>query len=143
MTFSPPKQPPGSIENENPGGYLTASFQLTVDSGKWTVAVSPSGMNNYKSDEHGSPKNRRLKGIAVNFLSLRGAQRRGNPPVRSTMCRNAPCAVGAVALFGDNRSLLPFIRGIATSHGFLAMTALFQPAKHQFIEPLPRFTFCS
>ena len=62
------------------------------------------------------------------LLSLRGAKRRGNPPVRGEMFRIAPCVVGTAALFGGNRSLVPFIWGIATTsvRTGLAMTEFFQ-----------------
>ena len=50
---------------------------------------------------------------------------RGNPPVRWKMYRQLPYRAGIVAIFGGNRYLVPFIRGIATTsvRTGLAMTA--------------------
>ena len=39
---------------------------------------------------------------------------RGNPPVRGKIYRKAPGKVGVTAIFGGNRYLVPFNRGIAT-----------------------------
>ena len=56
-------------------------------------------------------------------------------------CTEKHPKTGGVAVFGGNRHPVPFNRGIATSHGFLAMTALSQCSKQQFIG-LPRFPAC-
>ena len=49
----------------------------------------------------------------------------GNPPVRGEMCRKAPGKTGIVSVFGGNRYLVPWGRGIATTsvRTGLAMTA--------------------
>ena len=39
---------------------------------------------------------------------------RGNPPVRGKMYRIVPERMGVAAIFGGNRYLVPFNRGIAT-----------------------------
>ena len=39
---------------------------------------------------------------------------RGNPPVRGGMYRKVPRRMGVTAIFGGNRYLAPFNRGIAT-----------------------------
>ena len=39
---------------------------------------------------------------------------RGNPPVRGEMYRKVPGRMGVAAIFGGNRYLVPFNRGIAT-----------------------------
>ena len=39
---------------------------------------------------------------------------RGNPPVRGKMYRKVPEKVGAATIFGSDRYLIPFNRGIAT-----------------------------
>ena len=39
---------------------------------------------------------------------------RGNPPVRGEMYRQLPYGAGNLAIFGGNRYLVPFNRGIAT-----------------------------
>ena len=53
---------------------------------------------------------------------------RGNPPVRGEMYRKVPGRTGVSAIFGGNRQLVPFNRGIATTslRTGLAMTALFR-----------------
>ena len=50
----------------------------------------------------------------------------GNPPDRGKMYRQLPYGAGNLAIFGDNRNLVPFNRGIATTsvRTGLAMTAL-------------------
>ena len=62
----------------------------------------------------------------------------GNPPVRGEMYRQLLYGAGNLAIFGDNRNLVPFNRGIATTsvRTGLAMTALF--FKQQFIVPSER-----
>ena len=59
----------------------------------------------------------------------------GNPPVRGEMYRIAPHKMGVSTIFGGNRYLAPFNRGIATTsvRTGLAMTGnLEQSDKHQF-----------
>ena len=54
--------------------------------------------------------------FAEYMLSLRASalKWRGNPPVRGEMYRKAPGRMGVSAIFGGNRYLTPFNRGIAT-----------------------------
>ena len=60
----------------------------------------------------------------------------GNPPVRGEMYRIAPHKMGVSTIFGGNRYLVPFNRGIAATsvRTGLAMTALY--FKHQFVVPI-------
>ena len=74
------------------------------------------------------------------LLSLRASalKWRGNPPVRGEMYRQLPYGAGNLAIFGDNRNLVPLNRGIATTsvRTGLAMTGIWrQPDKHQFTIP--------
>ena len=84
--------------------------------------------------EAGRTGNWCLAGCAQNYLSLRASalEWRGNPPVREAMYRQLPNRVGVVAIFGGNRYLVPFNRGIATTsvRTGLAMTGYFE-AKRQ------------
>ena len=60
---------------------------------------------------------------------------RGNPPVRGEMYRIVPESVEVATIFGGNRYLAPFYRGIATTsvRTGLAMTGnLERSDKHQF-----------
>ena len=76
---------------------------------------------------------------------------RGNPSVRREMYRIVPERVGIATIFGGNRHLVPFNRGIATTsvRTGLAMTAFFQTSIFlpdrsgwAFTENLPRFLKC-
>ena len=73
------------------------------------------------------------------YLSLRSkcAHWCGNPPVRAEMFRKLPRRLGFTAIFGGNRYLVPFIRGIATTWSRNDRYFWVQRAKHQFV----RFLF--
>ena len=51
------------------------------------------------------------------MLSLRASalKWRGNPPDRGEMYRKVPGRMGVAPIFGGNRNLVPFNRGIATT----------------------------
>ena len=58
---------------------------------------------------------------------------RGNPPVRGEMYRKVPGRMGVAAIFGGNRHLVPFNRGIATPVCALARNdSVFRSDKQQF-----------
>ena len=76
---------------------------------------------------------RRLRRAKSRLRRLRsgracGRSGRGNPPDREEPYRKAPGRMGFAAIFGGNRYLVPFNRGIATTsvRTGLAMTAFFQ-----------------
>ena len=73
--------------------------------------------------------------LTSNFLSLRTSPQTGVaiPWLEEKCIDNCPTERGNVAIFGGNRYLVPWDRGIATplKRTGLAMTALF--FKHQFV----------
>ena len=81
-----------------------------------------------------------MKWSVVNYLSLRTSAHAGVaiPLLREEMYRKVPGRMGVAAIFGGNRYLVPFNRGIATTslRTGLAMTGNLE-AKRQ--APICRF----
>ena len=81
-----------------------------------------------------------LNGFAFKFpvIANQSADWCGNPPVSGEMYRQAPGKTGIVSVFGGNRYLVPFNRGIATTsvRTGLAMTALFSNNNLSFPVPI-------
>ncbi|MDY4490405.1 MAG: hypothetical protein SPE19_07760, partial [Candidatus Faecousia sp.] len=65
----------------------------------------------------GSPTNCCLSGCAQNYLSLRASAHTGVaiPRLEGKCAENHPKIMGTPAIFGGNRYLIPFNRGIATT----------------------------